>query len=129
VIRRILLPCVDAFALVVFVVVGVSDHDDGVAVSRFLRNAVPLVGAWFLVAAVTGAYRRPGLRTLLVTWAVAVPAGLLLRTAWVGSPTGSRILVFLGVGLVFTLLFLLVGRGVARAFAAAGAPEGPGVVR
>ena len=127
--RRILVPCVDAVGLAVFVVVGVSDHDDGVAVSLFLRNAVPLLGAWFLVAAVTGAYRRPGLRTLLVTWAVAVPAGLLLRTAWVGSPAGSRILVFLGVGLVFTLLFLLAGRGLVRALVPADAPEDPGVVR
>ena len=67
---------------------------------------------WFAVAAVTGAYRRPGLRTLLWTWIVAVPAGLVVRTIWVGSPSGVRLLTFLGIGLAFTLLFLLAGRAV-----------------
>ncbi len=31
-----------------------------------------------------------------------------------GSPTGARLVVFLGIGLVFTALFLLVGRTLAR---------------
>jgi len=67
---------------------------------------------WFAVAVVSGAYRRPALRTLLWTWAVAVPAGLIVRTLWVGSPSGVRLLTFLGIGLAFTLLFLLAGRAV-----------------
>jgi hypothetical protein len=35
-----------------------------------------------------------------------------MRSIWVGSPSGSRLLVFVGIGLVFTLLFLLAGRRV-----------------
>jgi hypothetical protein len=48
------------------------------------------------------------------TWAVAVPAGLLVRTLWVGSPAGVRLVTFLAVGLVFTSILLLIGRGLVR---------------
>jgi hypothetical protein len=108
------LAAVDAFALLVFVVAGIRSHHEVGALDLFLRNAVPLLSAWFIVAIVTGTYRRPGRRTLLITWVVAVPAGLVARSAWVGSPTGARLLVFLGIGLVFTALFLLAGRALAR---------------
>ena len=127
--RRGLLPALDATALLAFVAVGLAQHDEGAVAWLFLRNALPLLGSWFAVAALVGTYRRPGIRTLLVTWVVAVPAGLLLRTAWVGSPSGARILVFLGVGLAFTLLFLAIGRLVARALGERGAPPAPDVVR
>lgn len=112
--RRSVVPfaIADAVALVVFVLVGIRSHHEVGTVDLFLRNAVPLEVMWFTVAAVTGAYRRPGLRTLLWTWIVAVPAGLVVRTIWVGSPSGVRLLTFLGIGLAFTLLFLLAGRTV-----------------
>ena len=76
-------------------------------------------------------YRRPGIRTLLWTWIVAVPVGLIVRTIWVGSPSGLRLLAFLGIGLAFTLLFLLVGRAVGRRRRPpdARAPDAPNVVR
>lgn len=127
--RRVPLPIVDALALMVFVVVGIASHDDGSSAALFLRNAVPLLAAWFAVAPLTGAYRRPGLRSLLVTWAIAVPSGLLLRTAWVGSPTGGALAVFLGIGLIFTLLFLLAGRLGVRSLSRRGARTTPDVVR
>ena len=79
-----------------------------------LLSAAPLLGAWFLVAWLARAYRRPGWGSLLRTWIVAVPVGLLVRTVIVGSPRGARILVLLGVGLAFTLLFLVLGRALAR---------------
>lgn len=70
-------------------------------------------GGPFAAAAVFGAYRRPGFRTLLTTWIVAVPVALVVRSLWVGSPSGLRLLTFLGTGLAFTLPFLLVGRAAA----------------
>jgi len=103
----------DALALVTFVLAGIRSHHEIGALDLFLRNAVPLEVVWFAVAAVTGAYRRPGTRTLLWTWLVAVPVALIVRTLWVGSPTGFRLLTFLGIGLAFTLLFLLIGRAAA----------------
>lgn len=128
--RRVPLPVVDTLALTLFVVVGIAEHDGQMPVTTlFFRNAVPLLASWFLVAHLTGAYRRPGLATLLATWAIAVPCGLLLRTAWVGSPRGGEIAVFLGIGMAFTLLFLLVGRGAVRGLARRDAPDAPGVVR
>ena len=113
--RRPLLPATDAVALSVFVAIGLVQHDGGPGVGLFLRTAAPLLGAWFATAVVTHPYRRPGLRSLLTTWIVAVPVGILVRTALVGSPSGAAIAVFLGVALAFTLLFLLVGRGALRA--------------
>jgi hypothetical protein len=103
----------DAAGLVVFVLIGLRGHRVS-TVEGFLKTAVPLLGAWFLVAWLAHAYRRPGWRSLLRTWIVAVPVGLLVRTLIVGSPKGERILVFIAVGLAFTLVFLVIGRLLAR---------------
>jgi hypothetical protein len=102
----------DAVALIVFVAAGIRSHHEVGAVDLFLRNAVPLEVAWFAVSTVAATYRRPGIRTLAWTWVVAVPAGLIVRSIWVGSPSGGRLLVFVGIGMAFTLVFLLAGRGV-----------------
>ena len=109
----------DAAALVVFVLVGIRGHHTG-TVDGFLRNAIPFLGVWFLVAWLAHTYRRPGWRSLLRNWIVAVPAGLLVRTLIVGSPGGGRLLVFIAVGLAFTLLFLVIGRVLARMASRAG---------
>jgi hypothetical protein len=103
----------DAAALVVFVLIGLRGHRVTTA-EAFLRTAVPMLAAWFLVAWLAHTYRRPGWRSLLRTWIVAVPLGLVVRTLIVGSPKGVRILVFIAVGLAFTLLFLVIGRLLAR---------------
>ena len=109
----VLIVIADAIALLLFVVAGIRSHHEVGALDAFLRNAVPLEVTWFAVSAVAATYRRPGIRTLLWTWVVAVPLGLIVRSVWVGSPTGSGLFVFVGIGLVFTLLFLLAGRGIA----------------
>lgn len=103
----------DAAALVVFVLIGIRGHRVA-TVEGFLRNAVPLLAVWFVVAGPAHTYRRPGWRSLLRNWIVAVPVGLLVRTLIVGSPRGGRLLVFLAVGLAFTLVFLVLGRLLAR---------------
>jgi hypothetical protein len=76
---------------------------------------VPMAVMWVALALAVGTYRRRDVASLVVTWAVAVPVALLARTWWVGSPQGARIAVFVGVGVAFTLLFLLIGRGVVAA--------------
>jgi Protein of unknown function (DUF3054) len=103
----------DTAALVVFVLIGIRGHHTG-TVDGFLRNAIPLLGVWFVVARLAHTYRRPGWRSLLRNWIVAVPVGLVVRTLIVGSPEGVKLLVFIGVGLAFTLLFLVLGRLLAR---------------
>jgi hypothetical protein len=109
--RTALLVGVDLLALVTFVLVGLGSHHEVAGIDLFARNAIPLTVSWCVVAAVLRTYRRPGLAPMLRTWLVAVPIALVARSVWVGSPTGGEFLVFLGVGMSFTLLFLLAGRG------------------
>jgi hypothetical protein len=97
----------DAAALLAFVAVGLRSHRIGAIPEVAARNLVPLAASWALVSLAVGTYRRRDL--------VAVPLALLARTWWVGSPRGARIAVFLAVGLVFTLVFLAIGRTVAAA--------------
>jgi hypothetical protein len=102
----------DAVALLAFVAVGLGSHRIGAIAEVAARNVVPLAVAWIVIALVVGTYRRRDLASLAITWAIAVPVALLVRTWWVGSPQGGRIVVFVAVGLAFTLLFLLIGRGI-----------------
>ncbi len=113
----VLLPIVDAAALLAFVVVGVVNHDGGIDAAPLLRTGGALLVTWFGLAPWTGVYRIPGLRTLLVAWGVGVPLGVVLRSAAAGGPWNGRLLVFLGVAMAFSLLFLLAGRLLARALA------------
>jgi hypothetical protein len=119
------LRAVDVLALIAFVLVGIRSHHESGAAALFLRNAVPLLVAWFVVAVAVGTYRRPSTRTLLINWAVAVPVGLIARSLVIGSPTGGRLVTFLGVGLAFTLLFLIVGRALAGVIGRRVLPVGP----
>jgi hypothetical protein len=119
--RGWVLPLLDAVALVAFTVVGVANHDGGLRADALARVGGPLLVAWFAAARVVGAYRVPGVRTLVLAWLLAVPAGAAGRTLIAGGPWGRGFVVFLGVALGFTLLFLLVGRGLARAFGLADA--------
>ncbi len=120
-----ILVAADALALVAFVLGGIRSHREVGALDVVARNVIPLGIAWFTVGTVVGVYRRPGLRTLLVTWIVAVPAGVVARSLWVGSPTGGELLLFVAVALAFTLLFLLVGRWIAGLIGHRMLPVGP----
>lgn len=101
---------VDAAALMLFVVVGVIQHDEGLSLAGIVRTGVPLLVAWFAVALAVGTYRRPGWVTLAITWVLAVPLGLVVRSAIRGGPWGRGLLIFGGVAMAFTLLFLVGGR-------------------
>jgi hypothetical protein len=107
----------------VFVLAGMGSHHEGSAVWIFARNAIPLIAAWLVVSVVLKTYRIPGFTIVAKTWIVAVPIGLVVRSLWVGSPEGIRILVFLAVGLGFTLLFLLAGRAVVAVVSGRGYPQ------
>jgi hypothetical protein len=100
----------DGVALLAFVLVGLRNHHGGTIAEAFWRNAIPLVLSWAAAAWLLGTYRRPSTAVLVKTWLVAVPIAVVVRSIWVGSPTGGRLFVFLGVAMAFTLLFLLAGR-------------------
>jgi Protein of unknown function (DUF3054) len=114
---------VDIAALLLFVAAGIRSHHEATAPVTFLRNAVPLAVSWIAFALVLGTYRRYGLATLWRTWLVAVPVALVVRTVWVGSPTGLEFLTFLAVGMGFTALFLIVGRGLVALITGRGYPQ------
>ncbi len=104
----------DALALTAFVLTGAaSHHDAGIAVV-VVRNLVPLGAAWALTAAAVGTYRRRSWAALTLTWAVAAPVGILVRSWVVGSPKGSALVTFLLVGSGFSLLYLGAGRVLLR---------------
>lgn len=108
-----MLAVADALALLAFVLAGLSRHSSGITVSGVARDAGPILVAWIVLSPLLRTYSRPGWRTLLVTWAVAVPAGVVIRTLWLGHPSGVRLLTFLMVTMVFTALFLAAGRAAA----------------
>jgi hypothetical protein len=101
---------VDVVALTLFIVAGMRSHRTATQLEVFARNAVPIGGAWIVLAALLKTYRPASLPRLLLTWAVAVPIGVLLRAWWRGSPSGEDLLVFGGVALAVTLAFLAGGR-------------------
>jgi hypothetical protein len=101
---------VDGLALTTFVVVGVLQHDGGSILRGLVRTGIPLLGAWYLVAFAVGTYRRPGWLSAVLTWAIAVPIGLIVRSVVRGGPWGHGLIVFGGVALGFTLAFVLGGR-------------------
>ena len=109
-VRPGVLAAVDAVALVAFVVVGVLNHGEGFDLRALARTGLPLLGAWFAVALLLGTYRRPGWVTLGLTWLVAVPLGLIVRSLVRGGPWGHPLLVFGGIAMAFTALFLVAGR-------------------
>ncbi len=102
---------VDLVALIVFVLAGLRSHHEVAGIDLFARNAIPLVVGWCVTAGVLDTYAKPGLAPMIRNWVVAVPLALVVRSIWVGSPTGGEFVVFLAVGMSFTLLFLLIGRG------------------
>jgi hypothetical protein len=108
--RRLLLPLADGLAIVAFAVVGLLSHDHELSAGGFARVALPLLGGWFAAALLFGAYRRPSTRTLLLTWAVGVPLGILVRALVLGRSFDGGQAVFLGIALAFTLLSVLAFR-------------------
>ena len=115
---------VDAVALVSFVVVGVIRHGDP-ALAEIARTGVPLLAAWFLVALLVGTYRRVGWVTMIVSWLVAVPLGLIGRSLIRGGPWGQGLLEFGAIAMAFTLLFLIAGRALLLGVSMARRPAVP----
>jgi hypothetical protein len=99
----------DVVALLVFVTIGLLNHDGGISAGDYARDAIPFVGCWLLAGGAFDLYKRPRLRALLATWLLGVTAGVLLR-ALVRWHIDGGDAVFLAVGLCFTLLFVVAAR-------------------
>jgi hypothetical protein len=105
----------DVVALLAFVTIGLLNHEGGISAADYARDAIPFAGCWLLAGGGFDLYKRPRLRALLGTWLVGVTAGVLVRALLRWHIDGGDA-VFLAVGLVFTLLFVVVAR-IAASFA------------
>lgn len=103
----------DAFCILLFAVVGLQTHAEPISFWGVVRNSLPILVVWYLIAPFLRTYTYPTWRNLLYTWAIAVSAGVWLRFMVLGKPFGMGFFIFLGITLAFTLLFLLVWRFVA----------------
>lgn len=100
-------PVLDAAALVVFAAIGMLSHDGSLFLAGFARDALPLLGTWFVVALALGTYRRQSLRRLLLNWGIAVPLAVLVRGVALGRHADAMQAAFLATSMAFTLLLLL----------------------
>lgn len=100
----------DGVAILGFTVAGVVSHRGALPLSALAEDALPLLGGWFAAALAFRLYRRRTIRALLLTWAVGVPAGVLVRAAALGRLDEPRQLAFLATTLVLSLVFVLGAR-------------------
>jgi hypothetical protein len=116
----------DALALLLFASIGRANHAEGLTLAGVLSTAAPFLAGWFAAAPALGGYGRAaqggdaGAAALAAAkaWAVAAPAGLLVRTLSKGYlPDKAFVIVSLAATAV-----LLVGWRTALAAAAPGAP-------
>ncbi len=110
----------DGVAILGFTVLGVVSHRHALPPSALAEDALPLLGGWFAAAAVFGLYARPTRRALLLTWAVGITFGVLVRAAALGRLDESRQLAFLITTLILSLVFVLVARVVVSVLARRG---------
>jgi len=91
--------CSDAGAILVFVTIGLLSHEGGLSPGGYARNALPFLGCWFAAALLFGLYTRDGRARLVATWAVGVPAAVLVRALVLGRTAEGREAAFLAVSL------------------------------
>jgi len=105
----------DVVALLVFTLIGLANHKDGITAANVLKVMGPLVIVGALASALFGTYSRPGVGTLIPAWLATIPISILIRKALFHTPATWRSTgIFIFVAMTFTLLFLLAWRLVAR---------------
>jgi len=92
------------------VTIGLLSHHGGVSLRGYARDALPFLGCWFAAALSVRLYSRPGWWRLAATWAVGVPAAVLVRALVLGRHLGSKEAAFLVVSLVAIGLLVLAFR-------------------
>ena len=100
----------DAAAILVFVTIGLLSHHGGLSLRGYARDALPFLGCWFAAAFAFRLYSAGGWRRLAATWAVGVPAAVLVRALVLGRPLGGKELAFLIVSLVTIGVLVLAFR-------------------
>jgi len=104
----------DAAVLILWAVLGLIRHTEGVTLAGLARNAGPILIGWFSAAGVLGTYtrHRAPLRTVL-TWSIGISAGVVLRAVLLHRAWNGDEWAFFGVTLAVTGLLLAAWRGIA----------------
>jgi hypothetical protein len=89
------------------VTIGLLSHHDGISLRGYARDALPFLGCWFAAALAFRLYTRRGAWRLAATWAVGVPAAVLVRALVLGRPLGGKEGAFLIVSLATVGVFVL----------------------
>lgn len=103
----------DSVAIISFAVIGLANHEEGITLAGIVRNALPILGAWIVASVVIGTYTAPGVRSLLLTWAIAVPLGVAIRAIALHRAADGSQFTFGIVAMIATLVLLLAWRGLA----------------
>ena len=104
----------DAAALILWAVLGLIRHTEGVTLGGLARNAGPILIGWFAAALVLGSYtRRRAPRWTVLTWAIGISAGVVLRALLLHRTWNGSEWAFFAVTLAVTGLLLALWRGIA----------------
>jgi len=95
----------DLVGLLAFLAVGLDRHGQDVA-SRFLALAAVFTAAWLVTAWRLGTYSPPTHTRLMLTMALGIPLGVVVRATMVQAWSAREILTFAGVAVVFGALFI-----------------------
>ena len=90
---KLALALAGAVAIVVFATIGQLSHHQHVSVGGYAADVLPLLGAWLVLARVTGGRFVP-------TWLGGVTIGVVIRMVILGHYHWNE-LAFLAVALVF----------------------------
>jgi len=101
----------DGLVLILWAVLGLLHHTGGVTVRGLFRDAGPILVGWYAAAAAVRLYSRPGVGRFLLTWAIGISLGVVLRAAFLHRAWGGDEFAFWGVTLGVTLALLAAWRG------------------
>lgn len=101
---------IDGVAIFAFTVAGVVSHRGALPPSALAEDALPLLAGWFAASRLFRLYSRSTAQALILTWAIGIPVGVLLRAAVLGRLDEPRQLAFLLTTLVLSLVFVLSAR-------------------
>ena len=92
--RQGLLFAGDLVCFVVFAVLGLRSHEDGITAEGIVRAALPFQAGWLLVNALIGKHVSPTqsrqvLRLWVPAWAIAISAASISRTT-AAKPANKR---------------------------------------
>lgn len=109
-VRALALAACDGAAILTFTITGVASHRGALPSSALAEDALPLLGGWLAASVVFQLYSRCTWKALLLTWAVGISAGVLVRAAVLDRLDEPRQLAFLLTTLILSLVFVLGAR-------------------